>query len=118
MPWSQRQAQLTKEAWLHIASPEEVYRELQEVATEIAKKPFVERFDRVLANDEIELTLIERNQPLINLGLACFRQTWKSTMRFTNTVWSRRGTRRMRSISAGFALDVFQMNRWQESLCS
>jgi hypothetical protein len=72
MPWSQRQAQLTKEAWLHIASPEEVYRELPEVATEIAKKPFVERFDRVLANDEIELTLIERNQPLINLGLACF----------------------------------------------
>ena len=77
MPWSQRQAQLTKEAWLHIASPEEVYRELQEVAKEIAKKPFVERFDRVLANDEIELTLIERNQPLINLGLACFGTNWE-----------------------------------------
>jgi hypothetical protein len=65
MPWSEEQARLMQEARLHIASPEAVYRELKE----IANKPRVQLFGR---KDEIEATLIERNEPLINLGLACF----------------------------------------------
>src|SRR5438067_954342 len=65
MPWSEEQARLTQEARLHIASPEEVYRELQE----IAKKPRGQLMGR---DDKIEAALVERNQPLINLGLASF----------------------------------------------
>jgi hypothetical protein len=65
MPWSQEQGRLTQEARLLIAGPEEVYREFQE----IRKKP---KGELLLHNAEIETALIERNQPLINLGLACF----------------------------------------------
>jgi hypothetical protein len=65
MPWSEEQARLTQEARLHIASPEEVYRDLQE----IAKKPRGQLMGR---DDKIEAALVERNQPLINLGLVSF----------------------------------------------
>ena len=53
------QARLTREARLHTASPEEVYRELQEVAN----KP---RGELMARDDKVEAALVERNQPLIN----------------------------------------------------
>jgi hypothetical protein len=65
MPWTDEQARLTQEARLHIASPEEVYRELQQI-------PQNARFELLVRNDEIEAALVERNEPLINLGLACY----------------------------------------------
>lgn len=65
MPWSEDQARLTQEARLQLASPEKVYRELQQIAQQ-------SRGQLITRNDAIEAALIERNQPLINLGLACF----------------------------------------------
>src|SRR5262245_12795620 len=65
MQWSDEQSRLTQEARLLIASPEEVYRELQE----IAKKP---RGHLIGRDDKIEAALVERNLPLINLALASF----------------------------------------------
>jgi hypothetical protein len=62
MPWGDEQERLTQEARLSVASPEEVVRELKR----IAQKP---RFAR---DEAIEALLVERNEPLINLGLACY----------------------------------------------
>jgi hypothetical protein len=62
MPWEEEQERLTQEARLNAASPEEVLRELKR----IAQKP---RYGR---NKAIEALLVERNDPLINLGLASY----------------------------------------------
>src|SRR5260370_36933368 len=67
MPWEEEQERLTQEARLNAASPEEVLRELKH----IAQKPR----SLLLVRDEakaMEALLIERNDPLINLGLACY----------------------------------------------
>jgi hypothetical protein len=64
MPWEDEQERLTQEARLGAASPEEVVRELKRVA----QKPRGELFGR----EAIEALLVERNEPLINLGLACY----------------------------------------------
>jgi hypothetical protein len=64
MPWSDEQERLTQEARLNVASPEEVLRELKRRA----QKPRL-----LFRRDEaIEALLVERNDPLINLGLACY----------------------------------------------
>jgi hypothetical protein len=65
MPWGDEQERLTQEARLSVASPEEVLRELKR----IAQKPRIELFGR---DEAIEALLVERNEPLINLGLACY----------------------------------------------
>src|SRR5262249_39684024 len=65
MPWSDEQERLTQEARLSVASPEEVLRELKR----IAQKPRIELFGR---DKTIEALLVERNEPVINLGLACY----------------------------------------------
>jgi len=57
MPWVDEQERLTLEARLQVASPEEVYRELKE----IGQKPRLELFGR---DDDIEVSLIERDHPL------------------------------------------------------
>jgi hypothetical protein len=62
MPWGDEQERLTQEARLSVASPEEVLRELKH----IAQKP------RFVRDKAIEAVLVERNDPLINLGLACY----------------------------------------------
>ena len=64
MPWEEEQERLTQEARLSVASPEEVLLELKR----IAQKP---RFE-LMGRDAIEALLVERNDPLINLGLACY----------------------------------------------
>jgi hypothetical protein len=66
MPWGDEQERLTQEARLSVASPEEVLRELKR----IAQQPELELFAR--RNDAIEALFVERNEPLINLGLACY----------------------------------------------
>jgi hypothetical protein len=63
--WEEEQERLTQEARLNAASPEEVFRELKR----IAQKPRIELMGR---NDAVEALLIERNDPLITLGLACY----------------------------------------------
>jgi hypothetical protein len=63
MPWDDEQERLTQEARLSVASPEEVLRELK-------LKAHRPRFARDEAT--IEALLVERNEPLINLGLACY----------------------------------------------
>jgi hypothetical protein len=63
MSWADEQERLTQEARLQAASPEEVYRELKN----IAQKPL-----HFVKNEAVEALLVERNQPLINLALACF----------------------------------------------
>jgi hypothetical protein len=65
MPWGEEQERLTQEARLNVASPEEVLRELKR----IAQKP---RFELLGRDEAIEALLVERNDPLINLGLACY----------------------------------------------
>jgi hypothetical protein len=64
MPWEDEQERLTQEARLGAASPEEVVRELKRVA----QKSRGELFGR----ETIEALLVERNDRLINLGLACY----------------------------------------------
>jgi hypothetical protein len=65
MPWEEEQERLTQIAFLSVASPEEVLRELKR----IAQKPRIELMGR---NEAIEALLIERNDPPITLGLACY----------------------------------------------
>jgi hypothetical protein len=65
MPWGEEQERLTQETRLSVASPEEVLRELKH----IAQRPRLELMGR---NGAIEALLVERNDPLINLGLACY----------------------------------------------
>jgi hypothetical protein len=65
MPWEEEQERLTQEARLNAASPEEVYRELKRTAP----KSLIERLGRDKA---LEVGLVERNDPLINLGLASY----------------------------------------------
>ena len=65
MPWEEEQERLTQEARLSVASPEEVLRELKR----IAQRPRLELLGR---NGAIEALLVERNDPLITLGLACY----------------------------------------------
>jgi hypothetical protein len=64
MPWEDEQERLTQEARLSVASPEEVVRELKRVA----QKPRGELFGR----EAIEALLLERNDRVINLGLASY----------------------------------------------
>src|SRR5438876_3359156 len=65
MPWEEEQERLTEQARLSVASPEEVVRELKRVA----QKPRFELWGR---DETIEALLVERNDRLINLGLACY----------------------------------------------
>ena len=46
MPWMDEQARLTQEARLLIASPEEAYRELQQIPREAARSEFLLRNDK------------------------------------------------------------------------
>lgn len=65
MPWLDEQARLTQEARLLVAGAEEVYRELKQVAEQSP--------DGLLGRDDaFEARLVDRNLPLINLGLATF----------------------------------------------
>jgi hypothetical protein len=64
MSWGEEQERLTQEARLSVASAEEVVRELKRVA----QKSRGELFGR----EAIEALLVERNDRLINLGLACY----------------------------------------------
>ena len=61
--WALEQERLTQKARLQIASPEAVYRELQQIS---------QKSELLFSDDKVELTLLERNEPLINLGLACY----------------------------------------------
>jgi hypothetical protein len=65
MPWEEEQERHTQEARLSVASPEDVLRELKR----IAQKPPHELRVR---DEAIQALLVERNDPLINLGLACY----------------------------------------------
>jgi hypothetical protein len=64
--WEEEQDQLTQQARLYLASPEVVFQELKKLAAVMKEKGWWNR------NDTLETVLIERNDPLINLGLACY----------------------------------------------
>jgi hypothetical protein len=57
---------LTKQTRLHLSPPEVVFEEFRKQAQWSRSEWF--SYD----DKEIEPTLLERNEPLINLGLACF----------------------------------------------
>jgi hypothetical protein len=60
------QDQFVKQAWLHLSPPEAVFEELKRQARR-------SRYEWHHYDDKkIEPTLLKRNEPLINLGLACF----------------------------------------------
>jgi hypothetical protein len=66
MPWEDEQEQLTREARLFHSSPEVVFEEIKKLGQ-------AARSDRFLLNaGKAEPTLLERNDRLINLGLACY----------------------------------------------
>jgi hypothetical protein len=60
------QDQLIKQARLHLSPPEVVFEELKKQAQRSRREWF--SYD----DAKIEPMLLERNEPLINLGLACF----------------------------------------------
>jgi hypothetical protein len=63
MPWGEEQDKLTQEARLLLASPEIVFQELKNLGGKV---------DRSEWDDQLEIALAKRNQPLISLGLACY----------------------------------------------
>src|ERR1700728_3319810 len=65
MSWGDEQDRLTRKARLLISSPEEVFRELRSYGQRIMA-------DRGSYDEQLETTLIERGEPLIQLGLACY----------------------------------------------
>jgi hypothetical protein len=65
MPWGEEQDQLVEETRLLLASSESVFQELKKLSA----KTKANRWNR---NERLETVLIKRNQPLINLGLACY----------------------------------------------
>jgi hypothetical protein len=65
MPWGEEQDKLTQEARLTLASPEVVFQELKKLSTG-GKRGLFGRDDR------LEIVLVKRNHPLINLGLASY----------------------------------------------
>jgi hypothetical protein len=66
MSWDDHQLKLTRAARLLVASPEQVFAELREISKEVRTSLLMS------SSDSIEPLLIERSQPLINLGLACY----------------------------------------------
>src|SRR5664279_5611490 len=68
MTWDEEQSRLTEEARLLLMPPPFVYEELKAQAEKIRN----DRSLRYLRADKIEAKLIERNDRLINLALACF----------------------------------------------
>jgi hypothetical protein len=65
MPWGEEQERLTQVARLNAASPEEVFLELKRTALK-------SRIELLGRDKALEAGLVERNDPLINLGLACY----------------------------------------------
>jgi hypothetical protein len=66
MSWEAEQERLTQHARLHASGPEAVFEELK-------KQGRRSQMDLLTARDEkLEVILLERNEPLINLGLACY----------------------------------------------
>jgi hypothetical protein len=63
MPWGKEQDKLTQEARLLSASPEVVFQELKNLSGKADPSEW---------DDQREIALAKRNQPLINLGLACY----------------------------------------------
>ena len=67
MSWEDEQFKQTKDARLLLSCPELVFQELKEMAREVRNLGFL-----ASPSDELERMLVERNAPLINLGLACY----------------------------------------------
>lgn len=65
MSWGDEQDRLTRKARLLISSPEEVFRELRSYGQQIMA-------DRSSYDEQLEAALIDRGEPLIELGLACY----------------------------------------------
>jgi hypothetical protein len=65
MSWVDEQERLTRKARLEISSPEQVFRELRTYGQRIV-------VDRSSYDEQLEMTLIERGEPLIDLALACY----------------------------------------------
>lgn len=67
--WEDEQERLTREGRLLVSSPEEVFRELKAYCQRIKKnsRPFTGSCD-----EQLEKGLLERGEPLIDLGLACY----------------------------------------------
>lgn len=66
MSWDDHQLKLIRDARLLWASPDQVFAELRDISKEIRTSLLMS------GSDGIEPLLIERGQPLINLGLACY----------------------------------------------
>ena len=64
MDWEKEQERLTLEARLLASSPEAVFEELKKLSVQVRAKRF--------NDDKYEMILVNRNERLINLGLAAF----------------------------------------------
>jgi hypothetical protein len=66
MSWEEEQERLVRQARLYTASPEAVFEELKRLGR-------LRKIELLTVSDEaVEPALLERNEPLINLGLACY----------------------------------------------
>jgi hypothetical protein len=66
MSWEAEQERPTRQARLYAANPEAVFEELKRLSRRSQIDLFADR------GEKIEPLLLERNDPLINLGLACY----------------------------------------------
>ena len=67
MNWEKEQDRLTLEARLLASSPEAVFDELKKLSAKTRAQPFWNN-----RNDKYEIGLVDRNERLINLGLAAY----------------------------------------------
>ncbi len=67
MNWKEEQERLTRKARLLALSPEEVFEELKKMSAKTTAKRW-----SLNSGDEYEISLINRNERLINLGLAAY----------------------------------------------
>jgi hypothetical protein len=74
MSWEDEQDRFTLETRLNHSSPEVVYQELRKMGLEVIGNRFWKKFSQPgrgrRYDDRLEISLIERNEQLINLGLA------------------------------------------------
>ena len=67
MNWEEELHRLTLEARLLASSPETVFEELKKLSAKTKAQPFWNNW-----NDKYEIGLVDRNERLINLGLAAY----------------------------------------------
>ena len=95
----------TREARLLVSRPEVVFEELKKYASQI-------KTDRSAFDDELEMTLAGRDDPLINLGLACYASNEEVVGKLYKKAVAPPTHRRTPAIGKAFGSRVFRINQF------